>query len=267
MRFTQQGSGLYTPPPPVIGQLIYDSGASNTWGPNAGQTGVTSGALYWDTDATPGGSGITSTFWHNLHGTGVHISHGPGRSLAGGLIGQPGYEALALMTIACGSSLYTDWQIGDPKYNAVKAATQAALALLPAAFPQVTSWQIRQIRNQGSSDMRVNNLAYQQGWAAGQASWTTALKNDIFSVWSGVPHTWKPDLLIQQCTDITGAFFVSQGVIPQQYIYTDADHVVNCDPSQGVAYEADFVHYTMPGNITVGGLVSARAVFLDSIGQ
>ncbi len=43
--------------------------------------------------------------------------------------------------------------------------------------------------------------------------------------------------------------------------------MVNCDPSQGVAYEPDFVHYTLSGNITVGNLVGNRILVLDAMNQ
>jgi hypothetical protein len=261
VRFVQQGSGLYTAPPQVQGNLVVNVGESNTYGAAPGLAGNTTGIQYWDTDVT----GLTSSFWHALHGTSFHPSHGVDRSFGAQLLAAAGYSGTtAMLTVAYGSTSYPNWLPGDPKYTQIKTAIQNALALLPAAFPNVNAgWRTRQVRNSGTTDMLVNDLAYQQGWAAAQATWSNALVNDI--VKPVLPDAvWSPTLYVQSCSDLFGAFFVSTGVIPQQYTAAgDLDHIIDADALQ---YDALHKHMTQTGYIDLGNLLGTQLVFLDTHG-
>lgn len=260
---SSQGSGTYTPPPLVQGRLLINVGESNTYGAAPGETGVTGGVQYWDTDCT----GLTSTFWHPLHGTSFHPSHGVDRSVGTQLLNAGGYSGVtAILTIAYGSTAYVDWLPGDPKYNIIKTAIRTACLQLPAAFPQVNNgWKVRQIRNSGTTDMLVNNLPYQQGWAAAQASWSAGLQTDIITPAILANVTWQPTLYVQSCSQLFGAFFVSTGVIPQQYIAAgDLDHIIDAD---SLAYDPNHKHMTTGGYIDLGNLIGQQVIFLDGINQ
>ncbi len=275
-RFARQGSGLYTPPPALEGELILCTGQSNTWGPNPGLAGVTSGVLYWDSDLTPpiNAGNVVSTFWHSAHGTSFHPSHGCDRSMIAQLLAAPGYNGrTAVMCVAVGSTTSDDWLPATTRYANVKTAIQLAISLLPSAFPAVTSWACRQVRNQGQSDMRVNSLPFQQQWAANTTTWTNALKTQIVApAFADVPHRWKPDLVVQCNPLISGAYFVGTGVIPQQYIYIgespgSAPHMIVIPGGPTGYYEMDEVHFTTPGNLAGGTMIGDQVVYLDANGM
>lgn len=269
-----QGTGSYVPPAPYDVNCIVNVGQSLTFGPGLGLPSVTGDIQYWDTDATPAGSGITSTFWHPLHGVGVHQSHGPDRSLGQAMLdADPSYSGkLAILTVAYGSSVYPYWAPGGLAYAPVKAALQAAVALLPSTFPGPARFRFRQVRNLGQSDIRVNSLPYQQGWGAAQLTWTSNLENDIVApaMLPGTIFSWKPQLIIQTQSGITGAFFESTGVRPSQASIVDANHLLNIDPPT-LTYQSDGVHPVyypaLDGTVKLGTLIGARIALLDSLGQ
>lgn len=279
---TVQGSGNYVPPVPFDFNVLVCVGQSLTFGPAAGLPTVTGAFGYWDTDCTPGGSGIVSAFWHALHGTGVHASHGPDRSAGAALLAaNPAYSGrLAIMCIAYGATFYTDWagpSSPGRAYGPVKTAIQAACAQLPALAGEGAQIKFRQIRNLGQDDIRVNSLPYQQGWGAAQLAWTTALQNDIVApaMAPGTVYSWKPDLIIQTQTGIANAFFEATGVRASQASIVDANHLLNIDPNPGdpnaVVYESNGVHPVaypaLTGTVQLGTLYGNRVAFLDSIGQ
>lgn len=271
---TVQGSGSYVAPTPFDVNVIVNVGQSLTFGPGLGEPTVSGAIQYWDTDCTPSGSGITSSFWHPLHGVGVHQSHGPDRSIGSAMIAaDPAYSGkLAILTVAYGSSFYPYWAPGGLAYAPVKAAIQAAVSLMPSAFPVGARFRFRQVRNLGQSDIRVNSLVYQQGWGAAQLTWETNLANDIVApaMPVGTIFSWKPQLIIQTQSGITGAFFESTGVRPSQASIVDSDHLLNIDPPT-LTYQADGVHPvyypSLDGTVKLGALTGARIAFLDSIGQ
>lgn len=271
---TVQGTGTYVPPAPFDVDVIVNVGQSLTFGPGLGEPTVTGAIQYWDTDVTPNGSGITSSFWHPLHGVGVHQSHGPDRSIGSAMIAaDPAYSGkLAILTVAYGSSFYTYWAPGGPAYAPVKAAIQAAVALLPSAFAAGARFRFRQVRNLGQGDIRVNSLPYQQGWGAAQLTWTTNLETDIVApaMPAGTIFSWKPQLIIRTQSGIVGAFFENTGVRPSQASIVDANHLLDIDPPI-ITYQSDGVHPVyypaLDGTVKLGALTGARIALLDSLGQ
>lgn len=274
---TVQGSGSYVPPTPFDVDVIINVGQSLTFGPGLGPPTVTGAIQYWDTDCTPTGSHIVSTFWHSLHGTGVHAAHGPDLTLGQAmLVANPGYSGkLAILTVAYGSSFYTYWQgpsSPGAAYAPVKSAIQSAVSLLSSTFNAGAQFRFRQIRNLGQSDIRVNSLPYQQGWGAAQTAWSASLASDIVApaMPSGIVYSWKPQLIIQTQSGISGAFFEATGVRASQAALVDSDHLLNID-APAVVYEADGVHpVSYPattGVVALGTLIGNRIAFLDSISQ
>lgn len=268
---TVQGSGTYVPPVPFDVDVIVNVGQSLTFGPRLGPPGVTGAILYWDTDATVGGSGITSSFWHPLHGNGVHAAHGPDLTMGQALLAaNASYSGkLAILTVAYGATVYPQWAPGGLAYAPVKAALQAAIPQLPTAFGNGAQFRFRQVRNLGQGDIRINSLPYQQGWGAAQTIWTSNLKNDIVApaMPPGILYSWKPDLIIRTQTGITGAFFEANGVRLSQASIVDSDHLLNIDPPI-ITYESDGVHPVaypaVGGVVALGTLIGTRIAFLDS---
>lgn len=267
---TVQGSGVYAPPEPVDVEVILNVGTSNGWGTNPGLPGVTGAIIYWDYDATTPNS-VRSTFWHPLHGTGVHLAHGMDRSLGQALLDAGGYNGrTAILNCAFGSSRYPDWQPGADEYDAIKVGIQNALASLVTQFPEGARFHFRQVRNQGTSDMRINSLPYQSGWGAAQTSWSTALADDIVApaMPDGVIFDWKPQIIVWCYSGLSAAYFINTGVRLQQETLVDADHLVS---TEAMAFEPDGVHMlgypNMDGYIALGFAVGERIVYLDGIGQ
>jgi len=269
---TIQGSGTYAPPTPIDVDVILNVGTSNGWGTNPGLPGVTGAILYWDYDATTP-QGVKSTFWHPLHGTGVHLAHGMDRSLGQALLDAPGnpYSGkCAILNCAFGSSRYPDWQEGEAEYEAVKVGIQNALESLWGQYPAGARFHFRQVRNQGTSDMRVNSLPYQSGWKAGQESWSASLQNDIVApmVPEGTIVTWKPQIIIWCYSGLSAAYFIDTGVRLQQTLTVDADHLVS---TESMGFEPDGVHMLgypdLTGYVELGYAVGERIIYLDSIGQ
>lgn len=268
---TVQGSGTYVPPVPFDVDVIVNVGQSLSWGPGLGPPTVTGAIQYWDTDATASGSGITSSFWHPLHGAGVHPAHGPDVTMGLALLAaNPGYSGrLAILSAVYGATFYNQWVVGNPVYNAIKTVIQAAVAQLPTAFGDGAQFRFRQVRNLGQDDIRVNSLPYQQGWGAAQTLWTSNLQNNIVlpAMPAGILHSWKPDLIIQTQTGITGAFFEATGVRPSQASIVDANHLLNIDPP-AIVYESNGVHPVaypaLTGSYALGTLIGNRIAFLDA---
>jgi hypothetical protein len=267
---TVQGTGSYVTPEPIDVEVLVRVGQSNNWGTNPGLPGVTGAILYWDYDATTPAS-VKSTFWHPLHGTGVHLAHGADRSIGQALLDAGGYvNRTCILNCSFGSSFYTDWQEGRPEYAAIKVGIQNALTSLFAQYPSNSRYRFRQIRDQGQSDMRVNSLPYQSGWGAGQASWSASLETDIVEpmIPEGVIYSWKPQIIVWSYSGISNAYFINDGVRLQQANSVDANHLVS---GESWSYEPDGVHLLgypdLNGYIQYGYDVGNRVVFCDSIDE
>jgi len=238
---------------------FFNTGQSNSFGVNPGMPGVTGAILYWDSSI---GNSPISTFWHSLHGTGVHLSHGIDRSFGEALLvgDNARYSGHTfILNAAYGSTSYLDWLPGSDEFPAIEATIQSAMALIAAQYPSNATYHFREIRNLGQTDIRVNSQAYQDGWAAANADWQSELATMVSAVFSA-PHSWLQNMIVKTNPLTSGAVLLP--TIPDQQLIAagDTDHFIDADD---LGWEADHVHMTSQGYIDLGERIGNRILTID----
>lgn len=123
-------------------------------------------------------SGDTSgDVWVDM--VGATVNHGGYMAtIVAGLIaaGVPA-SSIRVEEYTYGSSAYNRWNpLGPYLAPDILAHRATALAGLRDTSPGETDFRFIHIRNQGTTDMQIDNLSYQQGWAAGTDLWHEALE-------------------------------------------------------------------------------------------
>lgn len=171
-----------------------------------------------------------------------------------------GVAKLAVLNWTYGSSAYNRWDPAGP-YLAGDILNHRAIALagLRAQYPGETVFNFIHLRNQGTTDMQINNQTYQQGWAAGNDLWHNGLVSQ--NVQLGFrPHVIK--MAVMSFTGLDVSFF-NPTIMRQQLIWVGgtppADtSQIGDDPrlvklENALGYDADGTHMKA-ASVTIDGV-------------
>lgn len=170
------------------------TGQSNSSHPNRGETGTIADWPYLfdslDTDDNSGG------VWIPMVGKGVHTG-GYDYTIAR-LLKAAGVTG-ATINLTAGSTHANEWPSSEPSADEGRRLLDTfdvALGSLAAQFPAGVDFGFYHLRNQGTTDARVNNLQYQTGAVPG-----TVINGEVvnspqtYPGWAAFAELWHQDLI------------------------------------------------------------------------
>lgn len=203
--------------------VIISSAQSNGLYPGRGESGTISEIRYTYDSHT-----VISASWGPLVG-----NNGGGGTATGGyditvgrMLREAGYRNIAIINLTAGSTFYNEWMPAEPGAGEGRALLDffdIALSGLRSQFPGWNTFRFLHIRNQGTTDMRSNNLQYQTGLPSGSLYGGTSVGAGTYPGWSGGADVWHaalqehlvsasfspllPKFCVMNYTGLSSAFF------------------------------------------------------------
>jgi hypothetical protein len=255
MTLAIRGTGALSAVAPLVIDHFINTGQSNTQHDGRGPVGTLAAVPYaWDTlSASNSGGGYVSL----LGKTGA--SGGPDYSF-GLTLFQAGINA-EITTVCAGSTFYNDWYVGSSEgdycFAKLVAFMQLSRAKHGTIWPASTLHRFHHTRDQGTTDQRVNNLTYQQGWAAGANLWHARVQAAVDQVWG--PGHPVDKMVVQQCTGLTlsgpgtgdcpfsNSAAHTSTIADQNLTYVSGDTTRRVQQEETNYYDPDVVHCTDNG--------------------
>jgi len=243
--FVRGTGSLVATAAPIIDGFVM-SGQSNDFHPGRGKTGTLAAVPYAYNVAVDHDSG--TDFISLVGKTGLT----GGDDYTFGLdLYQLGFSPL-LINLCAGSTTADDWLtpggVGDILIAWLRPLLVKAKALYPGA-----RWRWHHVRNQGTSDMRVYSLSFQQLWSSRSVTWHNKIQDEIRAVFGATAVVDK--FVVQSFTGLTLSYFNNptahtSEIATQQstYVAGDTDRIVQVE--EVGYYDPDGAHMT---DGTLGG--------------